>query len=86
MEAPVTFQSKTPLLDFSFIPCRRKAKEASPSAKQKPGDNLNKFWKSILQMSGKKKKKSLHHQHGQLQYMQVKMFSKKQAINIVALK
>lgn len=45
MEAPVTFQSNTPSLVLSFIPCRRRANEARPSAKQNPGDILKKFWK-----------------------------------------
>lgn len=45
MEAEVTFQSKTPSLVLSFIPCRRRASEARPSAKQNPGDNLKKFWR-----------------------------------------
>lgn len=50
----MTFQSKTSSLDLSFIPCRRRANDASPSAKQNPGDNLKKFWKKITNISNDK--------------------------------
>lgn len=49
MEAPVTFQSKNPAPVSFFTSWRKRAREASPSAKQNPGDNLKKFWKMIVQ-------------------------------------